>query len=96
MSVLFTYQGHTMSARIHGDAELEVLSLESKPIEHGTYPVNFAEGEAWDILSNEIMSYDACETIKEANQLLRGVVAGLINDEVLGEFTPKRGVFVKW
>lgn len=85
-----------MSARIHGDAELEVLSLESKPIEHGTYPVNFAEGEAWDILSNEVMSYESCETIKEANELLRGVVAGLINDGVLGEFTPKTGVFVKW
>jgi hypothetical protein len=85
-----------LSARIHGDAELEVLSLESKPIEHGTYPVNFAEGEAWEILSNEFMDYEACDTITEANKLLAGIIAGLVQDGVLGEYTPKRGAFYKW
>ena len=89
MSKLFSYKGHTFTARIYGDAELEVSSLTDKRV--------FAiEDELWQILSNEITDYDACDTIKEANQLLDGIVAGLIDDGVLGEFTPKRGIFVKW
>lgn len=91
MAKIFTYKGQTLSARIYGDAQLEVICLENL-----IYPHNFVEGEVWDIISNEFEEYDACDTIKEANGLLDGIIAGLINDGVLGEFTPKRGIFVKW
>ena len=84
-----------MSARIHGDAQLEVLSLHDQPIEHGTYPVIFAEGEAWDILA-DAMENQHGESIKEANVLLGNVIKLWIKDGVFQEFTPKRGVFVKW
>jgi hypothetical protein len=95
MATLFVYMGHTMSARIHGDAQLEVLSLHAKPTTYGTYPVNFAEGEAWDILS-EGMENQHAESIKEANVLLANVIKGWINDGTFEEFAPKRGIFVKW
>ena len=48
-----------MRANIEGDAQLVVESLRAEPITHGTYPVNFAEGEAYDLLA------DAMETVHE-------------------------------
>ena len=95
MATLFVYQGHTMTARIWGDAQLEVSSLGSKPITHGIYPINFAEGEAWDILA-EAMQNQHAETIKEANQLLQNVIDVWIKDGVFEEFTPERGKTYKW
>jgi hypothetical protein len=95
MATLFVYQGHTMTAQIWGDAQLEVSSLGSKPITHGVYPINFAEGEAWDILA-EAMENQHAETIKEANQLLYSVVQVKIKDGVFQEFTPERGKAYKW
>jgi hypothetical protein len=59
MNKLFIYAGHTMRANIEGDAQLVVESLRAEPITHGTYPVNFAEGEAYDLLA------DAMETVHE-------------------------------
>ena len=59
MNKLFIYQGHTMRANIEGDAQLIVESLKAEPIKHGIYPVNFAEGEAYDILA------EAMETVHE-------------------------------
>jgi hypothetical protein len=95
MSTLFVYQGHLMTAQIWGDAQLEVSSLGSKPITHGIYPINFAEGEVWDILA-EAMENQHAETIKEANQLLQNVIAVLIKDGVFQEFNPKKGKAYKW
>jgi hypothetical protein len=95
MNTLFVYMGHTMTARIWGDAQLEVSSLSSKPTTHGVYPVNFAEGEVWDILA-EAMENQHGETIEQANQLLQNVINGLVKDGVFQEFTPERGKAYKW
>lgn len=84
-----------MSARIWGDAQLEVLSLGSKPITHGTYPVNFAEGEAWDHI-DKIMESVNCNTIEEANAEMHLCILELIEQGIFQEFTPERGKFYKW
>jgi hypothetical protein len=89
MSRLFNYKGYTFTARIFGDAELEVTSLTDKRV--------FAEEDAvWTILSDEITDYDSCETIKEANTLLDGIIFWLIEDGIFQEFTPQRGKFFSW
>ena len=101
MNKLFIYQGHTMRANIEGDAQLIVESLKADKIlapisqQYGTYPVNFAEGEVWDILA-EGMENQHAETIKEANQLLQNVIDVFIKDGVFQEFTPERGKTYKW
>ena len=84
-----------MRANIEGDAQLVVESLRAEPIAHGVYPVNFAEGEAWDILA-EAMENQHADTIKEANQLLQNVIDVWIKDGVFQEFTPEKGKAYKW
>ena len=77
MNQLFIYAGHTMRANIEGDAQLVVESLKAEPIKHGIYPVNFAEGEAWDILTDE-MERITCSTIEEADRALQGQILKMI------------------
>jgi hypothetical protein len=77
MNKLFIYQGHTMRANIEGDAQLVVESLRAEPIEHGTYPVNFAEGEAYDLLAEGMESIHE-DSLEKADAKLQIVIADLI------------------
>jgi hypothetical protein len=85
MNKLFVYQGHTMRANIEGDAQLVVESLRAEPITYGTYPVNFAEGEAYDILAdametvheNSLEKADAQLQIKIAQHITNGAFKGI-------------------
>ncbi len=81
MNQLFIYAGHTMRANIEGDAQLVVESLRAQPLKHGIYPVNFAEGEAYDLLE-QLMETVHCETIAEADAELQKKVASLIEKNV--------------
>jgi hypothetical protein len=85
MNKLFIYEGHTMRANIEGDAQLVVESLRAKPIQHGIYPVNFAEGEAWELLE-QVMTNVHCDTIAEADAELQKKIASLIEKNVLEPF----------
>lgn len=82
MNKLFKYQGHTMKANIFGDAQLEVKSLKAEPIQYGVYPVNFAEGEAWDILANAMEEVHT-DTVDKADKHLQLKIAELIRNGVL-------------
>lgn len=74
-----------MRANIEGDAELVVESLRAQPIKHGVYPVNFAEGEAWELLE-QVMENVHCDTIAEADAELQKKIASLIEKNVLEPF----------
>lgn len=83
MNKLFIYQGHTMRANIEGDAHLVVESLKADKIlapisqQYGTYPVNFAEGEAYDLLA-EAMETVHEDTLEKADAQLQIKIAELI------------------
>jgi len=77
MNKLFIYQGHTMRANIEGDAQLVVESLKAEPIEHGTYPANFAEGEAAGYLSDAMETVSE-DSIEKADAQLQAKIVGLI------------------
>lgn len=83
MNKLFIYQGHTMRANIEGDAQLIVESLKADKIlapisqQYGTYPVNFAEGEAYDLLA-EAMENVHEDSLEKADARLQTVIADLI------------------
>jgi len=77
MNKLFVYQGHTMRANIEGDAQLVVESLRAEPIEHGTYPVNFAEGEAYDLLAQAMETVHE-DSLEKADSQLQVKIAELI------------------
>jgi len=81
MNQLFIYAGHTMRANIEGDAQLVVESLRAQPLKHGIYPVNFAEGEAYESLE-QLMETVHCDTIAEADAELQKKVALLIEQNV--------------
>jgi hypothetical protein len=81
MNQLFIYANHTMRANIEGDAQLVVESLRAQPLKHGIYPVNFAEGEAYDLLE-QLMETVHCDTIAEADAELQKKVALLIEKKV--------------
>ena len=66
-----------MRANIEGDAQLIVESLKAEPIEHGTYPANFAEGETWDILSKAMETVHE-DTLEKADAQLQTEIVGLI------------------
>lgn len=83
MNKLFKYQGHTLKANIFGDAQLEVESLKAEPLKFGVYPVNFAEGEVWDLLA-EVMESVHTDTIEEADKQLQNKIEELINKGILG------------
>lgn len=83
MNKLFIYQGHTMRANIEGDAQLIVESLKADKIlapisqQYGTYPVNFAEGEAYDLLA-EAMENVHEDSLEKADARLQTIIADLI------------------
>ena len=77
MNKLFVYQGHTMRANIEGDAQLVVESLRAEPIAHGTYPTNFAEGEAYDLLA-EAMETVHEDSLEKADARLQTLISDLI------------------
>jgi hypothetical protein len=77
MNKLFIYAGHTMRANIEGDAQLIVESLKAEPIEHGIYPVNFAEGEAYGILENAMVNVHE-DSLEKADARLQTVISDLI------------------
>jgi len=72
-----------MRANIEGDAQLVVESLKAQEIlawesqEYGTYPVNFAEGEAYDLLA-EAMETVHEDTLEKADAQLQIKIAELI------------------
>ena len=66
-----------MRANIEGDAQLVVESLKAEPIAHGIYPVNFAEGEAYDLLA-EAMENVHEDSLKKADARLQTVISDLI------------------
>jgi hypothetical protein len=79
MNQLFIYAGHTMRANIEGDAELVVESLRANPIKHGIYPVNFAEGEAYELLEEQMETVH-CDTIAEADAELQKKIVLMIRN----------------
>ena len=79
MNKLFVYQGHTFRANIEGDATLVVESLKATPIKHGVYPVNFAEGEVWQILADEMEDVKE-ENLQKADARLQIKISDLILD----------------
>jgi hypothetical protein len=77
MNKLFIYAGHTMRANIEGDAQLIVESLKAEPIEHGIYPVNFAEGEAYGLLAEAMENFNE-GSLEKADAKLQTVISDLI------------------
>ena len=83
MNKLFIYAGHTMRANIEGDAQLVVESLRAEEIlapisqQYGTYPVNFAEGEAYDLLA-EAMENVHEDSLQKADARLQTIISDLI------------------
>lgn len=71
-----------MRANIEGDAQLVVESLKAKEIlaengEYGTYPVNFAEIEAYDLLAEEMENFNE-GSLEKADARLQTVISDLI------------------
>ena len=66
-----------MRANIEGDAQLIVESLKAQPIEHGTYPANFAEGEACGYLIEAMETINE-DSIEKADAQLQIKIVGLI------------------
>jgi hypothetical protein len=79
MNKLFIYAGHTMRANIEGDAQLVVESLRAERLSkhHGIYPVNFAEGEAYDLLA-EAMENVHEDSLQKADARLQRIISDLI------------------
>ena len=72
-----------MRANIEGDAQLVVESLKAQEIlawesqEYGTYPVNFAEGEAYDLLAEKMENFNE-GSLEKADARLQTVISDLI------------------
>lgn len=66
-----------MRANIEGDAQLVVESLRAEPIAHGVYPLNFAEGEAYDLLA-EAMENVHEDSLQKADARLQTIICDLI------------------
>ena len=66
-----------MRANIEGDAQLIVESLKAEPIEHGIYPVNFAEGEAYGLIAEAMENFNE-GSLEKADAKLQNVISDLI------------------
>jgi hypothetical protein len=81
---VFEYAGHTMTVGIFedetsSDVSYEIVSTSATPIEGGTYPKHFAEYEASEELSNEIISgKDSVDNAQDMANVIRQSVARII------------------
>ncbi len=81
---LFVYAGHTLTVGIFEDETSDDISWEcastsSVTIEGGTYPKHFAELEACDLLSEEIISgKDSVDNAQDMENVIRKNVTRLI------------------
>ena len=68
-----------MRANIEGDAQLIVESPKAERFSknHGVYPVNFAEGEAYDILAEAMENFNE-GSLEKADARLQTVISDLI------------------
>lgn len=85
IKALFTYAGHTMGVQFAQDQDgtyyVQTVSLTSRPIEDGTYPKFFAEGEAVNLITNEVMgsktldASDRASVEGEINSVIKKLIA---------------------
>jgi hypothetical protein len=85
----FIYAGHSMTVGIFEDETSEdvswtIASTGATPIEGGTYPTNFAELEACEIISNEIISWKtSVDTASEMATVIETNIARCISKGLL-------------